>query len=329
MNIREKLLRVKQSAPLYKLQTPQVLKEEYLNANSKKWLTKGIDITDYFNYGFNDATLKLYIQKLNKLTDLNLSKLQKEYTARMTEQKELVFKDNIPMDYGGLGITSVSECLPQELEGQKESFIFKNIDLEDFKGDFIFTNETILDIFSHYKLYLEQLITKCDCFDFDLVMQHSQEENKWQKELEKLLRKDSNHLIDELQEKKKIKHEKKKSKKEKKQKKEKKKKHKKKYSQEDSIQIVPQQIVVRQDSPSIDSKSNRIECELQMDSLSDHLSKYPQDEIQLSSPSPIPEIHQQQLPPPQPQEPIRQRNHNWPRNLIHGILQGNKNQQRR
>jgi len=47
-------------------------------------LTKGIDITDYFNYGFNDATLKLFIQKLNKLTDLNLSKLQKEYTARIT-----------------------------------------------------------------------------------------------------------------------------------------------------------------------------------------------------------------------------------------------------
>lgn len=39
-------------------------------------------MTDYFNYGFNEATLKLYIQKLSKLTDLNLSKLQKEYNAR-------------------------------------------------------------------------------------------------------------------------------------------------------------------------------------------------------------------------------------------------------
>ncbi|CAD8071741.1 unnamed protein product [Paramecium sonneborni] len=326
MNIREKLLKVKQAVPLYKLQTPQVLKEEYLNANSKKWLTKGIDITDYFNYGFNDATLKLYIQKLNKLTDLNLSKLQKEYTARITQQKALVFKDNIPIDYGGLGITSVPECLPEEVDCQKESLIFQSI---DYEGDLIFTNETILEIFRNYKQYLEQLITKCNYFDFDSVMQYPKEENKWQKELEKLLRKDSNQLIDDLQEKKKIKHEKKKSKKEKKQKKEKKKKHKKKYSQEDSIQIVPQQILVRQDSPSIESKSNKIEYELQIDSLSDHLSQQLQEEIQLSSPSPIPEIQQLSLPPPQPQEPIRQRNHNWPRNLIHGILQGNKNQQKR
>ncbi|CAD8051536.1 unnamed protein product [Paramecium primaurelia] len=329
MNIREKLLRVKQSTPLYKLQTPQVLKEEYLNANSKKWLTKGIDITDYFNYGFNDATLKLYIQKLNKLTDLNLSKLQKEYTARITEQKALIFKDNIPIDYGGLGISSVSECLPEELDCQKEALIFESI---DYEGDLIFTNETILNIFKHYKQYLEELITKCDYFDFETVMQYPKEESQWQKELEKLLRKDSNNSnlqIDEFPDKKKIKHEKKKSKKEKKQKKEKKKKHKKKYSQEDSIQIVPQQIIVRQDSPSIQSKSNIIECELQIDSISDHLSKLPEEEIQLSSPSPIPEIQQQQLPQPLSQEPIRQRNHNWPRNLIHGILQGNKNQQKR
>ncbi|CAD8153707.1 unnamed protein product [Paramecium octaurelia] len=324
MNIREKLLKVRQSAPLYKLQTPQVLKEEYLNANSKKWLTKGIDITDYFNYGFNDATLKLFIQKLNKLTDLNLSKLQKEYTARITQQKAIVFKDNIPIDYGGLGITSVSECLPEEIDCQKESLIFESI---DYEGDLIFTNETILDIFRHYKQYLEQLVANGDYFDFEAVMQYPKEENNWQKELEKLLKKDSNHLVDELPDKKRIKHEKKKSKKEKKQKKEKKKKHKKKYSPDDSIQIVPQQIVVKQDSPSIES--NKIECELQIDSLSDHLSKLPQEEIQLSSPSPIPEIQQQQLPTPQPQEQIRQRNHNWPRNLIHGILQGNKNQQKR
>ncbi|CAK91538.1 unnamed protein product (macronuclear) [Paramecium tetraurelia] len=324
MSIREKLLRVKQSAPLYKLQTPQVLKEECLNANSKKWLTKGIDITDYFNYGFNDATLKLFIQKLNKLTDLNLSKLQKEYTARIAQQKATVFKDNIPIDYGGLGITSVSECLPEEIDCQKESLIFQSI---DYEGDLIFTNETILDIFRHYKQYLEQLVANGDYFDFEAVMQYPKEENKWQKELEKLLKKDSNQLIDEFPDKKRIKHEKKKSKKEKKQKKEKKKKHKKKYSPDDSIQIVPQQIVVKQDSPSIES--NKIECELQIDSLSDHLSQQPQEEIQLSSPSPIPEIQQQQLPTPQPQEQIRQRNHNWPRNLIHGILQGNKNQQKR
>ncbi|CAD8147703.1 unnamed protein product [Paramecium octaurelia] len=326
MNIREKLLRVRQSAPLYKLQTPHVLKEEFLNANSKKWLTKGIDITDYFNYGFNDATLKLYIQKLNKLTDLNLSKLQKEYTARITEQKAQIFKDNIPIDYGGLGISSVSECLPEELDCQKEALIFQSF---DYEGDLIFTNEAILDIYRHYKQYLEELIIKCDYFDFETVMHYPKQENQWQKELEKLLRKDSNHLIDEVSEKKKIKHEKKKSKKEKKQKKEKKKKHKKKYSEEDLIQIVPQQIIVRQDSISNESKSNILECELQIDSLSDHLSKQPQEEIQLSSPSPIPEIQQLQLPQPQTQEPMRQRNHNWPRNLIHGILQGNKNQQKR
>jgi len=28
----------------------------------------------------------------------------------------MIFKDNIPIDYGGLGITSVSECLPVEVD---------------------------------------------------------------------------------------------------------------------------------------------------------------------------------------------------------------------
>lgn len=46
------------------------------------WMQKGLDLTDYFNYGFNEATLTLYVQKLSRATEANLSKIQKEYALK-------------------------------------------------------------------------------------------------------------------------------------------------------------------------------------------------------------------------------------------------------
>ena len=37
------------------------------NQNDKKWLNKDLDITDYFNYGYNEDIWKCYKNKVRKL----------------------------------------------------------------------------------------------------------------------------------------------------------------------------------------------------------------------------------------------------------------------
>ena len=36
----------------------------------KKWLNRDFDLTDYFNYGFNEETWKCYTNKIRKLYHL-------------------------------------------------------------------------------------------------------------------------------------------------------------------------------------------------------------------------------------------------------------------
>lgn len=85
---------------------------------------------------------------------MNVGKLQKEYSAiaAKSKLKPLILKDNIPLDYGGLGVVSTQECLPEEVVTLKEALFMESI---DFEGEILYLNETILDIFRHYKKYLE------------------------------------------------------------------------------------------------------------------------------------------------------------------------------
>ena len=64
------------------------------------------EITDYFNYGFNETTFKHYARKVRETAKF----LDKEVTENpgikkdiSTEENARIFKDNLPVEFGGIG----------------------------------------------------------------------------------------------------------------------------------------------------------------------------------------------------------------------------------
>lgn len=63
----------------------------------KRWHRKEADVTDYFNYGFNEESWILYTNKVKTLGNkLNAN----DYKAEVAEEKTIM-KDNVPLDLGG------------------------------------------------------------------------------------------------------------------------------------------------------------------------------------------------------------------------------------
>ena len=71
------------------------------------------DITDYFNYGFNEQTFKHYARKVRetaKHLDKQLTDPESKFKDQLhNEQNAHQLKDNLPLEYGGLSQT----CLPE------------------------------------------------------------------------------------------------------------------------------------------------------------------------------------------------------------------------
>ena len=80
---------------------PEIFKYEFDN-KEHKWNRRDADITDYFNYGFNEETWKLYAKKVRTLafnlhqTDYSLEKDQIPPEKALNE-----LDDNLPIDLGG------------------------------------------------------------------------------------------------------------------------------------------------------------------------------------------------------------------------------------
>lgn len=53
---------------------------------SKPWHEKKCDLTDYFNYGFNEHTLQIYSHKITKMAE-KYSSLRKEYIEKCEQPK--------------------------------------------------------------------------------------------------------------------------------------------------------------------------------------------------------------------------------------------------
>ena len=64
--------------------------------SEKKWRNPKEDITDYFNYGLNDETWKIYADKVVKIAE----KVDK-FTSDSTETA--VLNDRIPLEFGVFG----------------------------------------------------------------------------------------------------------------------------------------------------------------------------------------------------------------------------------
>ncbi|CAD8138920.1 unnamed protein product [Paramecium pentaurelia] len=114
---------------LYKLTKPETFSlsfydaykeyQEWLNNSnnpqrqprkSHKWHS---NITDYFNYGFNEHTMQIYVHKITQLTE-TYRKYRLQYAEKCDNSKETIFnsaqeirrlsKDVYPIDLGGIFI---------------------------------------------------------------------------------------------------------------------------------------------------------------------------------------------------------------------------------
>lgn len=76
----------------------------YEQGMEKKWNNPKEDITDYFNYGMNEETWKIYANKVRDLAD----SMGKGFGQR-TPENSFPFDKNLPIDIGGFGEPHFSE----------------------------------------------------------------------------------------------------------------------------------------------------------------------------------------------------------------------------
>jgi len=74
-----------------------VLKENFDKEGENKWRMANSDITDYFNYGFCEASFKEYTNKVR--TWRGSFPMDENYQLNKYNLDKL--NDHIPMDYGG------------------------------------------------------------------------------------------------------------------------------------------------------------------------------------------------------------------------------------
>lgn len=112
----------------------------------KRWRNPKEDLTDYFNYGHNETTWKLYAEKVVKLTNKMDNFMHKDSSCN-------VLNDKLPLDLGGFGPPHFEpiQKLPffEIIKKNKERFFFQQLaDRNEFKnqlqnsltGDFVEEN---------------------------------------------------------------------------------------------------------------------------------------------------------------------------------------------
>lgn len=92
----------------YKL--PEIFEFDF-DKHDKKWQKKEADVTDYFNYGFNEETFRLYVNRLRLMHEQFVRKKQKLSENNLTlDEQQLktaftgdlhIFQPGLPVDFGG------------------------------------------------------------------------------------------------------------------------------------------------------------------------------------------------------------------------------------
>ena len=85
------------------IKQPEVFNFDFdIPQKDKKWIGQGVDITDYFNYGFTEDTFRMYANKIKILFKKNQSLLNKNLPEG--DEENNILKDGIPLSLGGLEI---------------------------------------------------------------------------------------------------------------------------------------------------------------------------------------------------------------------------------
>jgi hypothetical protein len=137
--------------------------DDYLT--EKKWRSPKEDITDYFNYGLNEETWKIYVDRVKKL-----SQHPERYKQEVSECNYLY--DKLPLEYGGFGNPHFQAIrgIPffEIIKRNKEQIYLQNpMDLaertreNDFLGKVFhagFGDETVRPVQTVYNNYVKDMI---------------------------------------------------------------------------------------------------------------------------------------------------------------------------
>ena len=88
---------------------PEIFRFDFSNCDHR-WNKKDADITDYFNYGYNEETWKLYVNKVHKMAlKLNPTEYRSETENLPESQKLNELEDKFPIDLGGFSLPFAKE----------------------------------------------------------------------------------------------------------------------------------------------------------------------------------------------------------------------------
>lgn len=100
----------------------------------KPWNQPNQDITDYFNYGFNEETWKLYALQVQKV-------FQKEDIKKQTQGKNMLINTELPVEAGGFGQPLNKdlrkfECFKMLFKNLEKFWLAQNFNDNDFYNNF-------------------------------------------------------------------------------------------------------------------------------------------------------------------------------------------------
>ena len=109
----EKRQQLREKIKAEKLQLPEVLLIDLDGIENKPWLEEGADISDYFNYGFDEETFKSYQQKCrDKFSTLDKDKIVDNILDKNLDLDHKNLNFYLPHECGGIG-------MPQDKEYDK------------------------------------------------------------------------------------------------------------------------------------------------------------------------------------------------------------------
>lgn len=95
---------IKPSPPVYIIKPKYIFKTPFLKydlQNPSNREAQNEELTEYFNYGFNEDTMNIYVKLVNRTLKVLDLKKNLEYFDEPSELMRL--NDEIPMDFGGFG----------------------------------------------------------------------------------------------------------------------------------------------------------------------------------------------------------------------------------
>ncbi|KAL3418473.1 Pre-mRNA polyadenylation factor FIP1 [Phlyctema vagabunda] len=111
----------------------QVNIDEDLNENEKPWRRPGTDISDYFNYGFDEFTWALYASKQESLrSEFNQDKIAQNNKKMFEDMNMMMAMGGMPgmpgMPAAGAGAMPGMEGMPPEMQQMMQQMMASGMD---------------------------------------------------------------------------------------------------------------------------------------------------------------------------------------------------------